>query len=124
MVSYDRWPASAKFKEPIVYAGRWTGNSTANCNAVTNTGRDLTLIRSGVGVHTLAFASGAIVPVVEGSNISLQSPNTNGHQLQVTPYVSGTGWVITATHANGVAVDLASTEEVQAIIWVAYTAVP
>lgn len=124
MPTFQRFPATAKFNEPVLYAGRWAGNTTGNCVAVSNTGRDLTLIRSGTGAHTLAFASGSIVPTVQDASIKLHSANTNGHQLQIAPYVAGTGWTIVNTHANGVAVDLATTDEILVSIWVSYSGVP
>lgn len=125
---YDSRDPNFKFNEPSLTVGRFTGNGTGALATVASTSKGLSVTRTGVGALTITFTDPP-VGIVQSFAAWVCSAGADKN-VRITPIAAGalgTPYQVTTQvtyQANGSAVDLTSSEELNVECWHARTSQP
>lgn len=125
---WDSYQIDTHFKSPALIAARFVGAGASVPTPIAQVNdaqaTKSTLARSGVGLLTFT-PKDAPMGVIQCYSFEVASP-ANNKNVQVTPPTPGSYLFTLAItyHANGVAVDIASSEELVIEIWTARSGTP
>jgi len=131
----DSHMVGSTFNEPTHWTGRFTGAGNTVPVAVAFTSRKLKIARSGVGALTVTMSDPTLGQSGNGNtgvvqvydfwvNTSLVG-GANVKQVCVSPIAANSAtFTLQVQFANGTAVDLTSSDELQADIWTSRSSAP
>lgn len=125
---YDARPVNTHFNEPTLLVGRFLGAGasvpTPIANVKDSAATRCTITRSAVGNLVVTFTDTPL-GVVQSYDFWVASP-ANNKNISITPPTVGSYafTLLCSYHANGVNVDISSSEELVFEVWTARTQVP